>query len=147
MHMKHKKASLIILIAVCAGCLLFVYGRFAPGSGFPFPRCIFFQLTGYRCPGCGLQRALHSMLNLDLSRPSSIMHSSLPYCLSLHCCFSHILPKVGFLPWTRLCAADGSYGRLGFLRFCGVSSGIFTGGNGVFVKCNCVIIRCHSVNY
>ena len=65
MHMKHRKASSIILIAVCAGCLLFVYGRFAPGSGFPFPKCIFFHLTGYRCPGCGLQRALHRMLNLD----------------------------------------------------------------------------------
>ena len=147
MHMKHKKASLIILIAVCAGCLLFVYGRFAPGSGFPFPRCIFFQLTGYRCPGCGLQRALHSMLNLDFVsafKYNAFLIAVLPvFALLL---FSHFA-KGRFPALDKACAADGSYGTTGILTFCGVSSGIFTGGNGVFVKCNCVIIRCHSVNY
>lgn len=32
-----------------------------------FPRCLFNSLTGYYCPGCGSQRALHSMLHLDFA--------------------------------------------------------------------------------
>ena len=35
-------------------------------SGVPFPKCLFFSLTGLQCPGCGSQRALHSLLHLDL---------------------------------------------------------------------------------
>ena len=31
-----------------------------------FPRCIFYTLTGYYCPGCGSQRAIHCLLHLDL---------------------------------------------------------------------------------
>lgn len=31
-----------------------------------FPHCIFHLLTGYYCPGCGSQRAIHSLLHLDL---------------------------------------------------------------------------------
>ncbi|WP_299443575.1 DUF2752 domain-containing protein [uncultured Aquimarina sp.] len=32
------------------------------GGGF-FPSCIFHSLTGYHCPGCGSQRAIHDLLN------------------------------------------------------------------------------------
>lgn len=32
-----------------------------------FPRCVFNALTGYYCPGCGSQRAIHSLLHLDLA--------------------------------------------------------------------------------
>jgi len=32
-----------------------------------FPRCIFNSLTGYYCPGCGSQRAIHSLLHLDFA--------------------------------------------------------------------------------
>ncbi|MDH7446851.1 DUF2752 domain-containing protein [Aquimarina sp. 2201CG14-23] len=28
-----------------------------------FPGCIFHSLTGYHCPGCGSQRAIHDLLN------------------------------------------------------------------------------------
>lgn len=30
-----------------------------------FPRCVFNSITGYYCPGCGSQRAIHSLLHLD----------------------------------------------------------------------------------
>lgn len=30
-----------------------------------FPRCVFNAVTGYYCPGCGSQRAIHSLLHLD----------------------------------------------------------------------------------
>lgn len=32
-----------------------------------FPRCIFNSITGYYCPGCGSQRAIHSLLHLDFA--------------------------------------------------------------------------------
>jgi len=30
-----------------------------------FPKCTFHSLTGYHCPGCGSQRAIHSLLHLN----------------------------------------------------------------------------------
>ncbi|HPE77483.1 MAG TPA: DUF2752 domain-containing protein [Draconibacterium sp.] len=32
-----------------------------------FPRCIFNSITGYYCPGCGSQRAIHSLLHFDIA--------------------------------------------------------------------------------
>jgi hypothetical protein len=32
-----------------------------------FPRCLFNSITGYYCPGCGSQRAIHSLLHLDFA--------------------------------------------------------------------------------
>ena len=32
-----------------------------------FPRCLFNSITGYYCPGCGSQRAVHSLLHLDIA--------------------------------------------------------------------------------
>jgi hypothetical protein len=32
-----------------------------------FPRCLFNSITGYYCPGCGSQRAVHSLLHLDFA--------------------------------------------------------------------------------
>ena len=32
-----------------------------------FPRCLFHSLTGGYCPGCGSQRALHSLLHFDIA--------------------------------------------------------------------------------
>jgi len=32
-----------------------------------FPRCLFHSLTGGYCPGCGSQRALHSLLHFNIA--------------------------------------------------------------------------------
>ena len=32
-----------------------------------FPRCLFNSITGYYCPGCGSQRAIHSLLHLNFA--------------------------------------------------------------------------------
>lgn len=35
----------------------------------PFaPKCLFHEITGYDCPGCGSQRALHALLHGKFSR-------------------------------------------------------------------------------
>lgn len=33
-----------------------------------FPACMFRELTGLFCPGCGATRALHALLHLDIGR-------------------------------------------------------------------------------
>jgi len=47
-----------LLIAVAA-----VFYFFDPARLAIFPRCPFFVITGYYCPGCGSQRAIHSFLH------------------------------------------------------------------------------------
>lgn len=42
-----------------------VYYAFDPQQH-PFPKCIFKQITGWDCAGCGSQRMLHALLHGDL---------------------------------------------------------------------------------
>lgn len=42
---------------------------FDPGAaGSLFPSCLFHDLTGWYCPGCGMTRALHALVHFDLVR-------------------------------------------------------------------------------
>lgn len=50
--------------AVVAAAIYFFYDPSQPGNW--FPRCIFLTLTGYKCAGCGSQRAIHSLLHGDV---------------------------------------------------------------------------------
>jgi hypothetical protein len=80
MMTKHK-GIFIFLMGVLLICLALVYFFLDP-SVFPMPRCPFFSLTGYLCPGCGSQRAVHSLLHLDFLqafRFNPLMVVSLPY--------------------------------------------------------------------
>lgn len=43
----------------------FMFYLFDPEEMAVFPRCPFLLATGYECPGCGSQRAIHDMLHLD----------------------------------------------------------------------------------
>lgn len=61
-----KQTLLIFIVGVAALGVATVYAVFDPlESGF-FPRCMFHELTGLQCPGCGSQRALHAILNGDI---------------------------------------------------------------------------------
>jgi prepilin signal peptidase PulO-like enzyme (type II secretory pathway) len=53
-------AAIIIVIAVAV-----IYTIYDPTLPW-FPRCVFLQLTGLQCPGCGSQRALHALLTGSL---------------------------------------------------------------------------------
>lgn len=42
-----------------------VYFFISPAASPLFPKCPFYMATGLLCPGCGAQRAVHSLLHLD----------------------------------------------------------------------------------
>ena len=54
--------------AILCGMLLLLlcYGLLTEQLGFGIP-CIFFRLTGLRCPGCGNTHALRALLHGDLT--------------------------------------------------------------------------------
>ncbi|MDR0976374.1 MAG: DUF2752 domain-containing protein [Prevotellaceae bacterium] len=61
-----------------------VYGHYNPGTSAWFPRCPFKTLTGWDCPGCGSQRAIHSLLNWQVGEALShnlLLVLSIPYIL------------------------------------------------------------------
>ncbi|MBN2729008.1 MAG: DUF2752 domain-containing protein [Bacteroidales bacterium] len=51
-----------MLILLFLGFLVYIYGRYNPAEHQVFPKCPFRTLTGYKCPGCGSQRAIHEIL-------------------------------------------------------------------------------------
>ena len=61
-----KKILNIGLLIVIVG-LAVLFFLLNPSEHQIFPRCIFNSLTGYYCPGCGSQRAIHSLLHLDFA--------------------------------------------------------------------------------
>lgn len=58
------RTILVAVGAVIVIGLVAVYFTLDPSSHY-FPRCMFHELTGWQCPGCGSQRAFHSLLNGD----------------------------------------------------------------------------------
>ena len=61
-----KRAWIIALAAISALFFVFIYKTLDPATTF-FPRCPFNLLTGLKCPGCGSQRAIHQLLNLNIA--------------------------------------------------------------------------------
>lgn len=54
-----------LLIGITAMAVLFFVLN--PSEHEIFPRCIFNSITGYYCPGCGSQRAIHNLLHLNFT--------------------------------------------------------------------------------
>jgi Protein of unknown function (DUF2752) len=54
-------------ILFVAALMLAVLWRFQPSGQFFYPRCAFYELTGWKCPGCGGTRATHALLHGNVS--------------------------------------------------------------------------------
>jgi len=76
--MTFRAVGLLLLLA-----LLGVYFSLNPEHHL-FPKCPFYWLTGWKCPGCGSQRALHHLLNgniIGAFQANPLFVFALPYVL------------------------------------------------------------------
>lgn len=72
--------TIFILLIVTA----FIFYVFDPEQTLFFPPCPFLVLTGYQCPGCGTQRAIHDLLHfnfLDAFRHNALILFLIPYII------------------------------------------------------------------
>lgn len=81
--------------ALLVAGLLGVYFFLDPAQHF-FPKCPFLWLTGWKCPGCGSQRAVHQLLHgqiLEALRLNFLFVLAFPYV-----CFGLVLE---YTAWGR----------------------------------------------
>ncbi|MDR1719139.1 MAG: DUF2752 domain-containing protein [Dysgonamonadaceae bacterium] len=81
---KKTVVKAIMLVGALA-VLAVIYIRFDPAASCFFPKCPFKLLTGFDCPGCGSQRAIHHLLHLRIAeafRANALLVAALPYILS-----------------------------------------------------------------
>ncbi len=64
-----------VIIGIGIIVLLSLYYFSNPSEVNYFPKCPFYWLTGFYCPGCGSQRALHHLLHFDII--NTIDHNAL----------------------------------------------------------------------
>ena len=57
-----NKSNKLAFISIAAVLLLLLYFFVEPKNG-NLPECLFHKFTGFYCPGCGVQRSFHSLLN------------------------------------------------------------------------------------
>ena len=89
------KRSIKILGLLCFGVvLLTIYYLYDPVASQWTPKCPFKLVTGLQCPGCGIQRALHALLQgrfLDAIHYNYFLLFSGPYIISFG--IRALLPK------------------------------------------------------
>lgn len=88
-----KNRTVVILAIVAVLLFVLIYGLFDPTQASFFPKCLFHQLTGLQCPGCGSQRAVHQLLHLHLG-------AAIQYNAFMVLC----IPLLGFLLFAELFA-------------------------------------------
>ena len=88
-----KRSGPVILIAgVLVGiALMAVYALVNPTEAAWMPKCLFHELTGWQCAGCGAQRLFHALLT---GHPAdAFLYNPFLFCM---------LPLILFLLWLEL---------------------------------------------
>ncbi len=73
---KYKWAIVLTIIITIAT----FYKIFNPYEDKFMPKCVFYAATGYQCPGCGSQRAIHNLVNFDIKHA---MHENLMLVIAI----------------------------------------------------------------
>jgi hypothetical protein len=76
---------LVLFLLLMVGGIV-VYTLFDPNKSVWMPKCPFRLLTGWNCPACGLQRALHALLHGKFAEALSYNYFfvvSIPYVIAL----------------------------------------------------------------
>lgn len=82
---------------------LTVYFLVDPSKTF-MPRCPFYELTGWLCPGCGSQRAIHALLHFNISQAfkfNPLLVIALPY-IALGCLLLLLDKRKKIVLWLRI---------------------------------------------
>jgi len=64
--MEVKKLLKIFLLILAVVGLMGFYHHYDPAKASFFPKCPFKTASGYDCPGCGSQQAIHNLLNFQI---------------------------------------------------------------------------------
>ena len=80
---KRLGIGLAFMIVIIAG--IYLYSRYNPEEYQWFPKCPVYLLTGYKCPGCGSQRAFYHLFHGEIA--TAFMYNPLmlllaPYILT-----------------------------------------------------------------
>lgn len=81
-----KTIIITLLIILSVVMIYLLYKNIDPSSSIFLPKCLSYTIFGIRCPGCGTQRAIYSILNGDILRGVSfnpLIVISIPYLLIL----------------------------------------------------------------
>lgn len=86
-------ASVLTLAAI-------VYYLYDPMESRLMPQCMAYKLTGWKCPACGVQRALHAALHghfVHAAKQNLFLLVSLPYFAGV--CYGSVkeLPMSGYM--------------------------------------------------
>ena len=82
--MNFKKPVKWVIAITLVSVFAILYRTFNPVENKYFPKCPFKELTGLKCPGCGSQRAIHYLLNFDLTdalKENALLVASIPYLI------------------------------------------------------------------
>lgn len=81
--MTSRKSLLTMGIAATVVVLALLY-LFNPVETVLAPKCVFHSVTGWSCPGCGMQRFLHAMMHgrfLEAIRYNYLLVVLIPYII------------------------------------------------------------------
>lgn len=95
----NKRRALIIITAVVAVIAAIVYFYFDPSSSRLFPRCLFLETTGVKCPGCGSQRAIHALLHGNVA---AAWQFNAMVVIAIPLIAFYVVVSVGKDRWSRL---------------------------------------------
>ena len=81
--LSRSTATVLAVAALGAAALgVWLLRTYDPGAtGSFFPSCLFHDMTGWYCPGCGITRALHALVHFDFMRAfamNALLVASLP---------------------------------------------------------------------
>jgi hypothetical protein len=77
---KSRSVKIWILVVLLIVVAVF-YFSINPATSKYMPRCVFLVVTGFKCPGCGSQRAIHALLHgnfIDALRYNAFFVAALP---------------------------------------------------------------------
>lgn len=80
---RYYKKLLFVGSALAIAAVLFFFN---PEKTIWLPKCPFYVLTGYKCPSCGIQRAIYQLLHGNFYaafRCNAFLVLSVPYAVSL----------------------------------------------------------------